>query len=189
MRQLALGSLAAGLAMWVARFIFWGPLLGWIPFTATTDANTATLQQAFKATLAPTGTGVYQVPSPATTIGTQLHAQGPVAIVHFTNSGFAEVDSTGMLWGLFLAVGCAMAMMLALRSVATNMGFTARIKLVVFVAAAIAGYSDIAPPVFNHAPWGYWIYVFVSDVVTWLVAGIVIARWFLPAPSIAPVRG
>jgi hypothetical protein len=183
MRRLMLGSLVAGLAMWLVGFIFWGPLLGWIPFTVASEADQATLQAALKTALGPTGTGVYAIPSPATQLGTVLHAQGPVAMVHFTNSGFPAFDTTGLLWGLLLAVVCAFVFGLALRSVALGMTFAERIKLVALIAVAITAYADLGQPIFNHAPWGYYVYAFVSDLVTWLVAGAVFARWFLPAPE------
>ncbi|MEI9851061.1 MAG: hypothetical protein WDN24_09710 [Sphingomonas sp.] len=188
MRRLILGSFAAGLAMWVVGFIFWGPLLGWIPFAAAPDANAAALQDALRTQLAPTGTGVYAIPSPATQVGTALHAQGPVAIVHFTNAGFPAFDTQSLLWGLVLAIGCAFVMGLAMRAVATNMTFGDRIKLVLLVALAITAYGDLGQPIFNHAPWRYFVFLFVSDLVTWLVAGIVFARWFLPPPTVSPYR-
>jgi hypothetical protein len=187
MRRLMLGSLAAGLAMWVARFIFSGPLLGWIPFATATDANAAALRQSMIETLGPTGTGVYAVPSTATTLGTQLHAQGPVAVVQFTNSGFPGFDTTAYLWGLLLAVFCAFAFGLALRAATSNMGFGERVKLVALVAVAIAGYRELGGPVFDHAPWTYFIYQFIAEVLTWLAAGTVLARWFLPVPTVALV--
>jgi hypothetical protein len=188
MRRLILGSLAAGLAMWVARFIFSGPLLGWIPFTVATDDATARLRQSMIETLAPTGTGVYAIPSTATTIGTQLHAQGPVAVVQFTDSGFPGFDTTAYLWGLLLAIGCALLLGIALKAAATNMGFAARVQLVALIAVALTGYANLGQPIFNHAPWGYHVYLFVSDLVTWLVAGTIFARWFLPPPSVAAVH-
>ncbi|MCW3836433.1 hypothetical protein ACFQ1E_10595 [Sphingomonas canadensis] len=189
MRRLVLGSFAAGLAMWVVGFIFWGPLLGWIPFTAASEANQATLQQALRTTLGPTGTGVYAVPSPDTQIGTVLHAQGPVAIVQFTNAGFPAFDTQALLWGLVLAIVCGFVMGLGLRIAGAHLGFGDRVKLVLLVAVAVAGYSDIGQPVFNHAPWRYWTFAFVADVAAWGVAGVIFARWFLPQPDVGPAQG
>lgn len=184
MRRLVLGSLAAGVAMWLVGFIFWGPLLGWIPFSALSDANAQQVQQALAANLGPGGTGTYAVPSATTTAGTVLQANGPVAIVHFTNRGFPALDSASLIWGLVLAIGCAFIGALGLRMVAGGLGFGERIRLVAFLAVAVAGYADLGQPVFNHAPWGYFIYLFVSDVVTWVAAGAVLA-WFLPWPEVS----
>ena len=184
MRQLVLGSLAAGLAMWIVGFIFWGPLLGWIPFVAIEDATAAEVQKALAAHLGPVGTGVYSVPSAATTTGTVLHANGPVAIVHFTNSGFPAFDTSALLWGLVFAMVCAFVIHLALRLVAANLDFAQRLTLVALIAVAVAGYSDLGQPIFNHAPWRYHLYLFVSDVATWMAAGVVLARWFLPPQTV-----
>lgn len=188
MPKLLLGSLAAGLAMWLVGFIFWGPLLGWIPFTAVSDVNSAALQQALQTHLGPTGTGAYAIPSPSTTGGSELYARGPVAIVQFNAAGYPIMDSGALIWGLVLAVVCALLLGLALRSVAAHLGFGDRLKLVALVAVAITGYAHIGQPVFNHAPWGYFIYLFVSDLVTWLVAGAVLSRWFLPEPTVRVFR-
>lgn len=181
MRRLVLGSFVGGLAMWVVGFIFWGPLLGWIPYTVTPDANAAAVQAALKANLAATGSGTYAIPSTATTAGSVLHAQGPVAMVHFTNSGFPGMDTFALLWGLVLAVCCAFVAGLALKSVAGELEFGRRIQLVTLFAVAMAGYVELGQPVFNHAAWGYYLYAFVADVVTWIAAGAVLAL-FIPLP-------
>ena len=181
MRRLVLGSLVGGLAMWVVGFIFWGPLLGWIPFTVTPDANAAAVQAALKANLAATGSGTYAIPSTATTAGSVLHAQGPVAMVHFTNSGFPGMDTFALLWGLVLAICCAFVAGLALKPVAAALGFGQRLQLVTLAAVAVAGYVELGQPIFNHAAWGYYLYAFVADVVTWIAAGAVLAL-FIPLP-------
>jgi hypothetical protein len=181
MRRLILGSVLAGLAMWIVGFIFWGPLLGWIPFSVTPDANAAVLQAALKANLGPTGTGVYAIPSPMTTQGTGLYAAGPVALVHYIDRGFPALDSMALIWGLALAIVCAFIAGIALRTVPGGLDYPRRLRLVAFFAVAIAGYSDIGQPVFNHAPWGYFIYLFVSDVASWLAAGAVLA-WAVSKP-------
>jgi hypothetical protein len=181
MRRLVLGSLVGGLAMWVVGFIFWGPLLGWIPFSVTPDANAAAVQAALKANLAATGSGTYAIPSTATTAGSVMHAGGPVALVHFTNSGFPAMDTFALLWGLVLAVCCAFVGGLGLKLVAAELDFGRRMQLVIFFAVAMAGYTELGQPVFNHAAWGYYLYAFVADVVTWIAAGAVLAM-FIPLP-------
>ncbi len=179
MRRLVLGSLAAGIAMWLVGFIFWSPLLSWIPLAAIPDADAEVVQKALAANLGPLGTGTYAIPSATTTAGTVLQANGPVAIVHFTNRGFPALDSFSLIWGLVLAIACAFAGALAMRMVAGGLGFGERIRLVAFLAVGIAGYSDLSQPVFSHAPWGFFIFLFISHVVTWIAAGAVLA-WILP---------
>ncbi|MCW3845928.1 hypothetical protein OF829_01650 [Sphingomonas sp. LB-2] len=185
MRRLMLGSLAAGVAMWLVGFIFWSPLLSWIPLAAIPDDKAQLVQQALGANLGPLGTGTYIIPSATTTAGTVLQANGPVAIVHFTNRGFPALDSASLIWGMVLAMGCAFAGALAMRIVAGGLGFAERIRLVAFFAVAVAGYSDLSQPIFNHAPWGFFLYLFVSHVLTWVAAGAVLAR-FMDYPEGPP---
>ncbi|MDG2535041.1 hypothetical protein P6144_15380 [Sphingomonas sp. HITSZ_GF] len=186
MQRLVLGSLLAGFAMWIVGFVFWGPLLGWIPFSTVPDANAAALQAALKANLGPTGTGVYAIPSPMTTAGTGLYAQGPVAMVHFTDRGFPAFDSMALIWGLVLAIVCALVMALGLRLAAAERDYAARLRLVAIGAVAVTAYSDLGQPIFNHAPWGYFTYLWISDVASWIAAGAVLA-WALPRPAAAPI--
>ena len=185
MQRLVLGSLAAGIAMWLVGFIFWSPLLSWIPLAAIPDADAQMVQQALAAKLGPLGTGTYAIPSATTTAGTVLQANGPVAIVHFTNRGFPALDSFSLIWGLVLAIGCAFAGGLAMRMVAGGLGFGERIRLVALLAVGVAGYADLSQPVFNHAPWGFFVFLFVSHVVTWVAAGAVLAR-ILEYPDMGP---
>lgn len=187
MQRLLLGSVLAGFAMWVVGFVFWGPLLGWIPFSVAPDANAAALQEALKANLGPTGTGVYAIPSPMTTAGTGLYAQGPVAMVHFTNRGFPAFDSMALIWGLVLAIACAFVLAVGLRLATAGQDYAGRLRLVAIFAVAVTAYSDIGQPVFNHAPWGYFGYLWLSDVASWLAAGAVLA-WALgrPVPATQP---
>jgi len=184
MRRLVLGSLAAGVAMWLVGFIFWSPLLSWIPLAAIPDGNAQIVQQALAANLGPLGSGTYAIPSATTTAGTVLQANGPVAVVHFTNSGFPALDSVSLIWGMVLAMGCAFAGALGLRML-PGLGYAERIRLVAFFAIGVAGYADLSQPVFNHVPWGYFIYLLVSHVLTWLAGGAVLAR-FMDDPEPPP---
>lgn len=185
-RRLVLGSVAAGFAMWLVGFVFWGPLLGWIPYSVTPDANAEAIQAVLRAQLGPTGTGVYVVPSPATTAGTILHAGGPVATIFFTNAGLPAVDTAALLIGLGLSIGCALLLAIALWRVPLDWG--GRARLVAIVALAIVGYGAIGQPIYNHAPWRYFLFALAADWTSWTVAGLVLSRWFLPAPAVPGVQ-
>ena len=52
--------------------------------------------------------------------------------------------------------------------------------LVVLISLAFTTWEFLASPIFNHFGWRYWIYTFVAESVGWIVAGLVISRWFLP---------
>jgi hypothetical protein len=80
-----------------------------------------------------------------------------------------------------MAVGCAFVAGLALKLVAAELEFGRRMQLVILFAVAVAGYVELGQPIFNHAAWGYYLYAFVADIVTWIAAGAVLAL-FLPLP-------
>ena len=57
-------------------------------------------------------------------------------------------------------------------------------RLVAILAVAFTAYSQLGQPIFNHAPTGYYVYLWISEVIGWLAAGAVIAK-LLPGPASA----
>jgi hypothetical protein len=184
MGRALLGGILGGVAMWIVGFIFWGTPLNRLAFSVAPDSANAAIQTMLAQQLGPTGTGVYSVPWAGTQAGSYLYAQGPTALIHFNAHGFAVVDGNALIGGLVLAIIAAVLVAFALRSVATALSFSQRVTLVGLFAVAIPAYLDLGQIVFNHAPPGYHIYMFVSDVVAFLAAGAIIA-WFLPKPVVA----
>lgn len=182
MARLLLRGALGGLAMWLVGFIFWGTPLSLIALSKTDGPTTAAVQAALAQHLGPVGSGAYPIPWPGTPQGTQLYGQGPTAMVLFNTSGFANPDSASLIGGLVLAILCVLAAGFALRMVATGLAFADRLKLVAIVAVAVTAYSDLGQPIFNHAPWGYFTYLWISDVASWIAAGAVLA-WALPRPA------
>ena len=184
MPRAILGGLLGGVAMWIVGFIFWGTPLSLLALTSTGDAASASVQAALAQHLGPTGTGAYPIPWPGTPSGTQMYGQGPVAMVLFNANGFALPDTAALIGGLVLSVICALVMAAALARVTVGMTFGGRLTIVGLFAVAIASYAHLGQPVFNHAPWGYFIYLWISEIAGWLAAGAVIA-WLLPKPVVA----
>jgi hypothetical protein len=179
-----LGGLAGGLAMYVVGFIFWGTPLNNLAITSLDDTRSAAVQQALAANLTESGTGTYPIPWPVTPATTTLYGRGPVALVHFNTDGFPVMDSGSLLAGLILALISALIIAFALRIIAPHVPrFADRAKLVVAFSVAIPLYIALGQPVFNHAPWPYFIYSFLCDALGFIAAGLVIARWFLPGPK------
>lgn len=179
MPRLILGAVLGGVAMWFVGFIFWGTPLKYIALSKVDDTTSAALQAALSQHLGAQGTGAYPIPWPDTATGSQLYGQGPTAMVQFNSSGFAVMDGGALVGGLILAIICVLLAGVALRIVAGNLDFAARLKLVAVVAVAVTAYSDLGQPIFNHAPLGYFTYLWLSDVASWIAAGAVLA-WALP---------
>lgn len=186
MAKVTIGGILGGIAMWFMGFIFWGTPLNRIAFTVPDDATGAAVQAVLKQQLAPFGSGAYPVPWPGTEAGTMMYGQGPVAMVMYHAGGLPVVDSASLLGGLVLAIACALLIAAALYALADRVtSFAERMRLVVLFALAATLWTDIGQPIFNHAPWGYYVYLWISDIVGLTVAGAVIARWFLPARATA----
>lgn len=184
MPRAVLGGLLGGIAMWIVGFIFWGTPLSLLAVTSTGDAASASVQAALAQHLGPTGSGAYPIPWPGTPSGTQMYGQGPVAMVLFNAHGFALPDTAALIGGLILGIVCALLLALALARVTAGTGFGGRLTIVGLFAVAITAYSQLGQPIFNHAPWGYFVYLWISEIAGWLAAGSVIA-WLLPKPVVA----
>lgn len=179
-----LGGLFGGFAMFLTGFIFWGTPLSAIAFSTADDTAGATLQAAMAQTLTTTGTGVYVIPSPGTSGGTVLYGKGPVAQVFFNTSGFPVTDGSSLIAGLILALIVGVLIAIALWSMAND--FAARVRLTILFSLAAALWADIGQPIFNHAPWRYFIYLGFSNFVGLTVAGLIAARWFMAKGEAAP---
>ncbi|SNS81436.1 hypothetical protein SAMN06295912_11755 [Sphingomonas laterariae] len=181
MIRLVLGAIAGGVAQFIVGFIFWGTPLSRLAYTTAGEAENAAVQAALAQNLASTGT--YVVPWPDTAQGTVLYGRGPIATVHYNVAGFPAFDSGSLIAGLVLSILTAMLIGLALWSIATRVtSFAERLKLIALFAGAAVLYLHIGQPIFNHYGWGYFIYLAIADLAGLIVAGAVIARWFLPKP-------
>jgi len=180
-----LGGVLAGVALFFVGFIFWGTPLSLLAFNHLEPAQSAALQQALAETLTPTGTGAYLVPATGTAAGDLLHARGPIATVHFNISGFPVVDTASLGTGFLLAIATGLIIALALGAIGTRViDFFSRAQVAILFALAGTLYSEIGQPVFNHFGYGYWVYLFLSDFIGLSIAGLIIARWFLPRGGI-----
>ena len=186
MARMVIGSVLGGIAMWLVGFLFWGTPLSRFALTVADEPASAAIQSMLAQQLGATGTGAYPVPWPGTPAATVLYGQGPTAMVFYNSSGYPVVDSAALIGGLVLAIVCALLIGVALLAVSARVtSFADRMKLVILFAVAATLYTDIGQPVFNHMPWGYFIYLWLSNTIALIVAGAVIARWFLPKPVTA----
>jgi len=176
-----LGGIAGGFALYLVGFLFWGTPLSMIAFSTVDDTRNAAIQTALAQNLTESGTGTYIVPWPATGQGTVMFGQGPIATVHFNTGGFPVMDSAALIAGFILALITGAIIAFALRAVGEYVpDFARRAQVAVLFALAATLYTDLGQPIFNHYGWGYFIYLFLSNFVGLAVAGLVIARWFLP---------
>lgn len=185
MAKTLLGGLLAGVALYIVGFIFWGTPLSLLAFNRLEQPQSAALQQALAETLTVSGTGAYLVPATGTAAGDLLYARGPVAMVHFNTSGFPVVDAGALGTGFLLAIVTGLILALALGAIGSRVtDFFSRAQVAILFALAATLYTELGQPVFNHFGYGYWTYLFLSDFIGLSVAGLIIARWFLPRGGI-----
>ena len=187
-----IGGIVGGLILFVTGFIFWATPLGEIPYSRAGDPQNAAIQLALNQNLTPTGTGAYSIPAHQSAGGAVLYAQGPIATVYFNTMGYSPDDMTMLLPGFIAALVAGLLMAFALAAVGGGgRSYAGTARLVVLISLGFCVWSFLATPIFNHFGWRYWIYAFVAESVSFILAGLVIARWFLPrahqaAPAAAP---
>lgn len=182
MIKLALGAFAAAVAMFITGFIFFATPLSVIAYSSASEAQSAAVQTALAANLPKTGT--YMVPDPSTQSGTTLYGKGPVATVHYNSNGFSLSDMSGIGWGFIHELLICILIAGALSSLDRRIpDFASRARIVVLFSLASSGLICLGNPVWLHQDWTYWVYNFVANAAMLSVAGLVIARWFLPVPA------
>jgi hypothetical protein len=174
-----IGGLVAGVVMFFIGFVFWGTPLAEVAFNKADDSNSAIVQNALAQGLTQTGTGTYLIPTPNTQAGTVAYGRGPIATVHFNSAGFAANDLSMMLPGLIFALVSGLLMSFGIGAVTRENDFPQIARLVILFSLGTTIWTILAQPVFNNYGWTYWIYFFVSESFAFIVAGLIIARWFV----------
>jgi hypothetical protein len=181
-----IGGLVGGLILFVVGYIFWGSPLSEIAFTRAGDAQNAAVQLSLAQNLTQTGTGAYIIPAPQSAQGAVLYAQGPIATVYFNTMGFSPKPVPMMLLpGFILALLAGLLMAFGLAAACGGgRSFAASARLVVLYSLGFTVWEYLATPVFSHFGWRFWIYAFTAESVGLILAGLVIAHWFLPRPHV-----
>lgn len=177
MIRILLGGLLGGCALYLTGFIFWGTPLSAIAFSSADPQASAYLQAAMAHALNSSGTGVYIIPDPATAAGTVLYGKGPIGHIFYNSVGFPVMDGPSLIGGFALALVTGLLIAMTLRLVLPS--FAARARATILFALAAVLWLHVGQAVFNHAPWGYILYLAFSDFVGLIVAGLVAAK-FLP---------
>ena len=182
MIKLAIGAFAAAVAMFVTGFIFFATPIGMVAYSSANEVQSAAVQAALAANLPQTGT--YMVPDPSTQSGTTLYGQGPVATVFYNSRGFSLSDMSGIGYGFVQELIVCILLAAALSTLDRRIpDFASRAKIVILFSIAASAMINLGNPIWLHHDWSYWTYTFIADAAMLIVAGLVIARWFLPVAA------
>jgi hypothetical protein len=184
MKRLLLGSLLAALVMFIWGFLFWAvPWPNPAIHTMGADAEAA-VAEALRRQIPETGT--YVIPNPQTTdpqTYTARHEAGPVAMLFVQADGFAPMRPGVFVGGFVHMLAVAFLLGLILRIAApVAPTYGKRVLFVLLLGLTAALWSEIGEPIWWAHPWAYHLTVFVSDVTTWGLAGLILAR-FATSPS------
>ncbi len=198
MIRTVIGGLVAGIIIFVIGFIFWATPLGELAYSKADEAQNAAVQTSLAQNLVKkdpetgemSGTGTYIIPNHNSAAGAVLYARGPIATVHFNTRGYSPDDMSMILPGFIVAVVAGLLIAFGLAAVGGR-SFGDLARLVVCFSLGFTVWKYIGAPIFNHHGWGYWIYAFIAESVALIVAGLVVARWFVPhhrteAPAAEP---
>jgi hypothetical protein len=179
MIRTVIGGLVAGVILFVIGFIFWATPLGELAFSRADEAQNAAVQASLAQNLTPGGTGTYVIPAYNSANGAQLYARGPIATVHFNTKGYSPDDMSMILPGFIVSLISGLLMAFGLAAVGGR-SFAGLARLVVCFSLGFTVWEYLGSPIFNHFGWGYWIYAFIAESVSLILAGLVVARWFVP---------
>ena len=178
MKGLAIGSVVAAVAMFVWGFLVWG--VSPFPYQVLKPvADVPALQQALKGALPESAVYLFPHPSQGTEeeLGKKL-AEGAFGRVIFVREGATMGGGT---FGLGYLHNLVTAFLLALlvRS-AAGASYGARLGIVVLAGLAGAIYSNLGKPIWLFDPWGAHVLDFAYDLSSYVVAGLVLAKFVKP---------
>jgi hypothetical protein len=188
MVRTVIGGLVGGLILFALGYLFWQTPLSDLAYKHVGDNENAAVQLSLSANLSRTGTGTYRVPDFRSAEGAVRYGNGPVATVDFNTAGFSTRSNAALIPALVVALVSGLLLAFGLAAVGGGgRGFAGVARLVVLFSLGFSAWVFLVTPITNHFGWGFWIYGFVAESVSLIVAGLVIARWFLP-PAYAHVH-
>lgn len=180
-----LGAVLAAFALFILGFVFHASGLQGIATGDLDNARAAAVQQSLAANIPNTGT--FQVPSDATPEQTVMYGQGPIATIHYNMSGFAIGDPGTLVLGFLQMLVVALLMTAGLGGISrfvTNPGERTRLLALGVLGATV--FIHLREPIWFHHDWGHFIYLFVADTVSLIVAGLIILKLLPRAAAAAP---
>jgi hypothetical protein len=180
-----LGGIVAGLILFVLSYLFWQTQLSGLAYKHLPDAQGSAVQTVLAQNLTQTGTGTYRIPNPDSDEGSRLFTRGPTATVDFTTGGYSPRGTSALIPSLIVAVVSGFLLAFGIGAVAHGRSFAELGRLVVLASLGFCAWIFLATPIAYHFGWGFWIYAFVTEAISFIAAGLVVARWFAPTGPVA----
>jgi hypothetical protein len=180
MQRLLMGSFLAAVAMFLFGALFWTAQLpyGNVRSVAQPELAAALLEEIFPET------GLYMVPAPrlAPEAYAELHRAGPLVranVVH--DPGEPMQGATFVAGFLHQWVTCLLLGYLLWRAAPALQSLLARAGFVTLAGFTAAFFIDGGAVIWWHMPLAWQLFELVHDTLAWAIAGLVLARFSLPA--------
>jgi hypothetical protein len=170
-----LGAAVAAIALFILGFLFHASGLQGIATGSLDNAQAAAVQQSLASNLPNTGT--FRVPSDSTAEQTVMYGQGPIATIHYNTSGYAMGDPGTLVLGFLHMLVVALLMSAGLGAISRfvpSSGERTRLLLLGVLGATV--FIHLREPIWFHHDWGHFIYLFVTDTISLIVAGMIILK-------------
>ena len=178
MGRLLIGSLVAAAAMFLIGFVFFGTPLFSNAYKTAPFETQVTVQEALKALPA---SGTYFIPMGEDEAAMAAHRAGPTAMLRVNMQGSEMMDPMVMVKGFVHMVVSAFLLGLLLLRVSPKIwSFGERMGIVVAASLAVVVFSRLGEPIWFGADWPFTLYLAVADLISLIVAGFILAKWFMP---------
>ena len=180
-----IGALGAAIALFILGFLFHASGLQGIATGSLDNSRAAAVQQALAANLPATGT--YQIPNDSTPEQTVMYGQGPISTIHYNISGFAMGDPGTLLVGFRHMLVVALLMTGGLGAISRFVPTSGeRTRLLVLGVIGATIFIHFREPIWFHHDWGHFIYLWMTDTISLIVAGMIILKLLPRGVSAAP---
>jgi hypothetical protein len=185
------GALLAALGQFVWGFVFWTTPLGLATMShgADPDRTQAALDELFPAD------GAYFVPDllggdgdsdAAKQRWIERHRRGPLGMVFIHRRGADPMQPLTFVNGfLHMLITCVLIGWLLARAAPALAGWGARVGFVALAGFAATFWTHAGMPIWFFQPWRYHLLTMLYDLVAWIVAGTILARFAAPPAKAA----
>ncbi len=190
MKELLLGSVIAAVALFFWGFVYWA--VSPLPYTALkTVADEPAAGLALLEHFPQSGT--YYLPDPQNPDIDEmnaLHRQGPVAMVDIDVDGAVPQSPIVMLAGFAHMLITTLMISLLMRLTGGALATYGDRVLFVFLAGVIVAFwARISDVIWWGLGLPWQMYNAIYDVSSWLIAGLILAKFVGPKPAPAPHTG
>jgi hypothetical protein len=177
MKRIILGIVLATIACYFFGFLYWGlnplPYTSW-KHTSNDEAAGQALLEHFPES------GTYYIPGMHHDEATlsRLHEAGPLAFVHITREGKPVMQSDVMAKGFLLTLVTTVLIALLLKLAAPALpSYGAVLKFTALAGLTATVMIDFGDSVWWHISWGWKLHMAAYHIVSWIIAGLVLAKF------------